>query len=203
MGKKRFSVVCFVLLFSFLIFFLGCASTSYVNKRFSEMEGRLDGAEQEIDRLSRKAVSTDSKAEEAYQKATDAMAAAEEAARGARGLGEYEVTGEERINFEFNSYELTSIATNVLDEVGKRMQEDRHLVLEIMGHTDAVGSDKYNLLLGHDRSESAMRYLQEKYSIPLYRMYILSYGETKPESENDSPKGQAANRRVLLRLLGP
>ncbi len=203
MGKSGILTICLILVFSSLILFSGCASTSYVNKRFSDMEGRLDGAEQEIDRLSRKAVSVDSKAEEAYQKASDAMDAAEEAARGARGLGEYEVTGEKRINFEFNSYELTSIATNVLDEVGKMMQEDRNLVLEIMGHTDAVGSDKYNLLLGHNRSESAMRYLQEKYDIPLYRMYIVSYGEFKPESENDSPKGRATNRRVLLRLLGP
>ena len=83
------------------------------------------------------------------------------------------------------------------------MQENASLVLEIMGHADQVGSDKYNLLLGHNRAENAQRYLREKYQIPLYRMYIVSYGESKPESITDSPEGQAANRRVILRLLGP
>ncbi len=202
MSKSGLLSVCLILVFSCLMLFSGCASTSYVNKRFQEVESRLDGNDQEIERLSRKMVSTDSKAEEAVQKASEALTAAEKAARG-RGMGDLKVTGEKKINFEFNKYELTSIAKNVLDEVGKVMQEDRNLVLEIIGHTDAVGSDKYNLLLGHNRSESAMRYLQEKYTIPLYRMYIVSYGETKPESIADSPQGHAANRRVVLRLLGP
>lgn len=202
MVKSGFLAVCFILIFSSLMFFSGCASTSYVNKRIQEVETRIDGNEQEIDRLNRKTVSIDSKAEEAMQKASEAMTAAEEAAKG-RGLGDLKLTGEKKINFEFDKYELTSIAKNVLDEVGKMMQEDPNLVLEIIGHTDAIGSDKYNLLLGHNRSESVMRYLQEKYAIPLYRMYIVSYGESKPETENDSPKGRAANRRVILRLLGP
>lgn len=201
MGKNVLTVFCCILVLSSLVVFSSCASKSYVDKRFAEMDARTQENKDQIERLGRKSISVDSKAEEALQKANDAMEAAR--AAGGFGMGELKQAGEQRILFEFNQYQLTGIGKNVLDEVGKQMQDNTSLVLEIMGHADKVGSDKYNLLLGHNRAESALRYLKEKYEIPLYRMYIVSYGESKPQSITDSPEGQAANRRVVLRLLGP
>jgi peptidoglycan-associated lipoprotein len=201
MGRRSFAVLSVILICLSLSLISGCASKSYVDKRFAEMDARTQENKDQIERLGRKSISVDSKAEEALQKANDAMEAAR--AAGGFGMGELKQAGEERILFEFNQYELTNIGKNVLDEVGKRMQDNTSLVLEIMGHADKVGSDTYNLLLGHNRAESAQRYLKEKFEIPLYRMYIVSYGESKPESIADSPKGDAANRRVVLRLLGP
>lgn len=198
MGKSGYVVLCFIVICFSLILFSGCATTSSVNKRFKEMEARIDENTSEVERLNRKSEATDTKAEDALQKASEALTVA----KSGRGPGELKPAGEMKINFEFDNYELSHIAQNVLDEVGKMMQEKPNLILEIMGHTDQAGSERYNLLLGHNRAESAMRYLQEKYSIPLYRMYILSYGKSKPEGTSDSPKERAANRRVVLRLFG-
>lgn len=201
MGRRSYVVLSVILICFSLSLISGCASKSYVDKRFAEMDATTQENKDQIERLGRKSISVDSKAEEALQKASDAMDAAR--AAGGFGMGELKQAGEEKLLFEFNQHELTNIGRNVLDEVGKQMQDNASLVLEIMGHADQVGSDKYNLLLGHNRAESAQRYLREKFEIPLYRMYIVSYGESKPESITDSPEGQAANRRVILRLLGP
>lgn len=203
MGKNGVVVVCCIMILFALLLFSGCASTSSVDKRFKELETKTDENKKEIERLSRKAESLDAKAEEAVQKSSQALTAIKEGGLAGRGTGELKMAGEKKINFEFNSYALGNIAQNVLDEIGKKMQENRSLILEIIGHTDSDGPESYNLLLGHNRAESAMRYLREKYDIPSYRMYIMSYGESKLENLEDSPKGKAENRRVILRLFGP
>jgi len=193
---------CVLVLFAVTLF-SGCASTSSVNKRFKELEARTDENGKNIDKLSRKTDAVDSKADEALQKSSQALTAIKEG--GMVGVGTEELTAqtEKKLNFEVNSYTLGNIAQNVLDEIGKKMQEKKGLVLEIIGHTDSDGPETYNLLLGHNRAESAMRYLREKYNIPSYRMYILSYGESKLQQIEDSPKNKAENRRVVLKLYGP
>jgi len=186
-----------------LLVFFGCASTKYVNKKVEELEGKIQQNKEQIKDLSGQVTEIDSKAEEAKRGSEEAQRQAQEALKKAVALGEYKELGRKEINFDFDKYTLTNIARNVLDEIGTIMQKNPQLVLEISGHTDAMGSKKYNLLLGHNRAENVKRYLSEKFGISLGRMYIVSFGELKPIAENDSPKGRADNRRVELRLLGP
>jgi outer membrane protein OmpA-like peptidoglycan-associated protein len=65
-------------------------------------------------------------------------------------------------------------------------------------HTDNIGSEGYNLKLGHKRAEHAMRYLNMEQGIPLFRMNVISYGEYKPIGDNSTKAGRAENRRVTL-----
>jgi OOP family OmpA-OmpF porin len=174
-----------------------------VNQKVEELEGKIQQNKEQVEDLGTQLANTDSKAEEAKRDSEEALREAQEALKKAVALGEYKELGTKEINFDFDKYTLTNIAQNVLDEIGTRMQKDPGLVLEISGHADAVGTEKYNLVLGHNRAESVKRYLSEKYKISLARMYTVSFGELKPITENDSPKGRAANRRVELRLLGP
>lgn len=186
-----------------LLVFVGCASTKYVNQKVEELEGKLQQNKDRIDDLDQQLTQVDSKAEEAKSSSEEALREAQEALKKAVAVGEYKELGTKEMNFDFDRYTLTNIAQNVLDEIGMMMQKDPRLVLEISGHTDAIGSKNYNLLLGNNRAESVKRYLSEKFNISLGRMYIVSFGELKPIADNDSPKGRAANRRVELRLLGP
>ncbi len=186
-----------------LLVFFGCASTKYVNEKVKELDDKIQQNRDQIKDLSGQVAQIDSKAEEAKRGSEQAQKDVQEALKKAVALGEYKELGRKEINFDFNKYALTNIAQDVLDEIGMMMQRNPQLVLEISGHTDAVGSKKYNLLLGHNRAESVKRYLSEKFGISLGRMYIVSFGELKPIAENDSPRGRAANRRVELRLLGP
>ncbi|MGB2697595.1 MAG: OmpA family protein [Candidatus Zixiibacteriota bacterium] len=204
MKKERMIQLFGVCLIPFLLLaFLGCASTKYVNRKVEELEGKIQKNQEEIETLGQNLDQVDNKAEKAKSSSEQALKEAQEALKKAVALGEYKEFWRKEINFDFDKYILTNIGQNVLDEIGLKMQEDHQLILEISGHTDAIGNNNYNLLLGHNRAESVKRYLVEKFKISLAMMYTVSFGESKPVAENDSPKGRTANRRAELRLLAP
>jgi outer membrane protein OmpA-like peptidoglycan-associated protein len=68
----------------------------------------------------------------------------------------------------------------------------------INAHTDARGSDKYNMVLSEKRAQEAKHYLIKK-GINPNRLEVKGYGETMPLSncnENCTDKEFDANRRV-------
>ncbi len=177
----------------------GCATKSFVMKETQAVEEKTKANKARIDELDQKIIATDAKAEEALSEARKALKKAEEAA----GYVNYRVIGERNINFDFDKYDLTKVSKDILDEMGASMQGKPALILEIEGHTDNVASDAYNLALGQRRAQSVKRYLADKFGIAIHRMFYISHGESKPIELNDSRTGRAANRRAVLRLLGP
>lgn len=101
--------------------------------------------------------------------------------------------------FKFDSHELTEEAKGMLDSfVQMLVEQDRGVYLEIQGHTDNTGPEGWNLILGKKRAESVMEYLHKKYSIPLHRMEVISYGSDQPVGDNSTRDGRAQNRRVVI-----
>jgi outer membrane protein OmpA-like peptidoglycan-associated protein len=84
-----------------------------------------------------------------------------------------------------------------------QMQKRKKLVLNIDGHTDNIGSEAYNMMLGEKRAQSVRRYLADKFGIGIHRMFQISHGEYNPKAINDSRTGRANKRRATLTLLGP
>jgi len=199
-NHRSFVILSLLVLFSFLAW--GCASTSYVKKRTQEIEDMTKANKAQIDQLDQKLSSTDAKAEEAKRLANDAWKKAEELAR-SQGYAGYRVIGEREVNFDFDRYDLSKISKDILDEIGATMQQKPELILEIAGHTDNIGPDEYNVILGDKRTEIVRRYLADKFDIAIYRMFQISFGESKPKALNDTMSGQATNRRAVLMLLGP
>lgn len=177
----------------------GCATKSFVMKETQAVEEKTKANKARIDQLDQKIADTDAKADEALSEARKALKKAEEAA----GYVNYGVIGERNVNFDFDKYDLTKGAQDILDEIGASMQGKPALILEIEGHTDNVASDAYNLALGQRRAQSVKRYLADKFGIAIHRMFYISHGESKPIELNDSRTGRVANRRAVLRLLGP
>ena len=52
-----------------------------------------------------------------------------------------------------------------------------------------------------ERAEAVKRYLYEQHQIPLHKMNVISYGEDKPVSPNNTSDGRAQNRRVVIKVL--
>jgi outer membrane protein OmpA-like peptidoglycan-associated protein len=103
------------------------------------------------------------------------------------------------VTFGFDKYMLSDEAKAALDEFAKVVKAvEGHAYIEVQGHTDNIGSESYNLKLGHKRAEQAMRYLNMEQGIPLFRMNVISYGEYKPIADNSTREGRAENRRVTL-----
>jgi peptidoglycan-associated lipoprotein len=194
---KSFVLLSLLVLVGFLAW--GCATTSYVKKRTQEIE---DNTKAQIGQLEQKISAVDAKAEDAKSRANEAWAKAEELAK-SQGYAGYRVIGERDVNFDFDRYDLSKISKDILDEIGTSMQQKPELILEIAGYTDNVGPDAYNLILGNKRAESVRRYLADKFDIAIFRMFEISFGESKPKALNDSKSGRATNRRATLMLLGP
>lgn len=72
--------------------------------------------------------------------------------------------------------------------------------IEICGHTDNRGSDKYNNRLSENRARAVADYLISK-GIHPDRLLYKGYGKSQPIDTNDTEEGRANNRRVEFRIL--
>jgi outer membrane protein OmpA-like peptidoglycan-associated protein len=102
-----------------------------------------------------------------------------------------------RIEFDFDSDRLTQASMRDLDVFGEAMVEslkDRKVTLE--GHTDGIGTDRYNMNLSMRRSASALRYLVESFGLPAEQLKATGRGKADPIATNDTEAGRTQNRRV-------
>lgn len=74
-------------------------------------------------------------------------------------------------------------------------------VIVVVGHTDFIGSDAYNLKLGQRRADAVKAYLVSK-GVENKRVFTDSKGEKQPIASNQTPAGRAKNRRVEIEVVG-
>lgn len=120
----------------------------------------------------------------------------------AKGFENYQIIWSGVINFDFDSWDVTATGEQILGEAGVKMEQHPESLIEVEGHTDGTGSSKYNLMLGEQRANAAKSFLAERFGISLYRMFIISYGKTKPASMPDEREAASKNRRVTLKVWG-
>ena len=108
------------------------------------------------------------------------------------------------IRFEFDLARISAASLVQLGEVAKALLSPLLQGLRIMveGHTDAIGSDGYNLALSERRAVSVRQTLTEPFAIRPERLAIRGMGETAPVDTNQTPEGRRHNRRVTFINLG-
>jgi len=99
--------------------------------------------------------------------------------------------------FEFNSAELDEPTEDFLEELTTTLKENENLKLKIEGHTDNIGSDKFNLRLSQKRSDAVKNHLI-KMGIHPERLFSEGKGMHQPLNENLTDEERARNRRVEL-----
>jgi outer membrane protein OmpA-like peptidoglycan-associated protein len=102
------------------------------------------------------------------------------------------------IYFDFDKAEKKSESKPTLDEVGKLLNGDANLRLQVIGHTDNKGTAEYNNNLSMRRAQSVVKELTTTYSVAVNRLEPSGAGFTKPVASNDTEEGRAKNRRVEL-----
>lgn len=76
--------------------------------------------------------------------------------------------------------------------------EDTEILIE--GHTDATGSEDFNMDLSIRRAHMVSNYLQTQ-QVMATRMHTNGYGETQPIASNESEEGRQQNRRVDIAIF--
>ncbi len=104
------------------------------------------------------------------------------------------------VNFESGSSRLTANAKVILNQVADSLAAAPHLRVEIGGHTDAQGSDAFNLKLSERRAQAAKDYLVGR-GIDVSRLESKGYGESQPVDTNETADGRELNRRVEMKVL--
>lgn len=121
-------------------------------------------------------------------------------AKGCEPLPEKAPLRLEGVTFENDSAKLAADSSGALDSVAASLVAWSDVKVEIAGHTDAIGSDGYNLRLSERRAASVREYLIGK-GVPADRLVAKGHGETEPVADNKAEEGRAQNRRVELRRL--
>ena len=103
------------------------------------------------------------------------------------------------VEFAFNDTKINPSAKSELDYVVKALNSNPKITLALEGYTDSIGDAEYNKKLSERRAQSVKDYLVSQ-GIDSSRLTIRSFGLTNPISSNSTTSGQAANRRVVLRI---
>jgi OmpA-OmpF porin, OOP family len=104
------------------------------------------------------------------------------------------------VNFEVNSSRLTANAKVILNQVADSLAAQPGMKVEIGGHTDAQGSDSFNLKLSERRAQAVKDYLIARGIAP-ERLLAKGYGESQAVDSNETPEGREINRRVEMKVL--
>ena len=119
------------------------------------------------------------------------------------GMGESAFESAVRpVFFLFDSYTLSDDAKLSLDGSIRwlNMFENRHIKFVIEGHTDARGTEEYNLALGDKRASIVKDYMILN-GIEESRIMTVSMGEERPFDTTGTDEGHSLNRRAHFVLI--
>ncbi len=107
------------------------------------------------------------------------------------------------IYFGFNKSSISWEGQQELNDLYETLISRDDFKIKILGHTDAIGSAKYNIALSKRRTRAVKNYLIAK-GISAYRIKSIVFGEAKPiavnefEDGRDSIEGRRYNRRAVI-----
>ncbi len=103
----------------------------------------------------------------------------------------------ENVLFDFDKAVIKPEAYYLLDEVVEILKENPGMNVELQGHTDSIGTEKYNMGLSLRRANAVAEYLSNN-GISKDRLTTKGFGFSKPVADNSTKVGRALNRRVEL-----
>jgi len=102
------------------------------------------------------------------------------------------------VYFQSDKFNLSETAVIQLDSLLATQHKDS-LSYEIHAHTDAIGSEEYNITLSKNRARSIKTFLLER-GVSNSLVTTNHFGESLPQSTNDSDIGRQLNRRATVRV---
>ncbi len=106
----------------------------------------------------------------------------------------------EDVLFDFGKFNLAKPAFAVLDKIIKNLKKKKYKAVQIIGHTDSIGSDEFNFILSMKRAKTVRKYFYTHGIDPL-KIRIYGRGEKDPIATNKTKAGRQRNRRVVINLF--
>lgn len=103
------------------------------------------------------------------------------------------------VTFPTNSADINASFYDVLNSVAIVLNEYKKTTVDVIGHTDNVGSASYNQTLSERRARSVAEYLVSQ-KVLAERLLIAGRGETQPIASNSTAEGRSQNRRVNIQI---
>ncbi len=102
------------------------------------------------------------------------------------------------IYFSFNKFICQTNEEN-LNNLANWLKKNKKAKIEVIGYTDDIGTEEYNLKLSRRRAEYVKKQLVER-GIDQKRISVLGMGKKNPVESNQTPEGRQYNRRVEFRI---
>lgn len=99
------------------------------------------------------------------------------------------------VYFDYDSFTIDAKYNDYLKKMARIIDGHSDLRVLVTGHTDADGSNQYNIDLSKKRAQSIIHFF-ELNGIDSSRIQIDFKGETQPVDSNTTPEGKKRNRRV-------
>lgn len=104
--------------------------------------------------------------------------------------------------FEFDNVDMIPEVQKSVSELAEFIRKDgKWVFLRIDGHTDGVGSVKYNMDLSLRRAISVANYLVLREGIDPSRVFVRGMGKSAPIADNSTDEGRQLNRRFEIVFL--
>ncbi|MBR9845032.1 MAG: OmpA family protein [Algicola sp.] len=104
------------------------------------------------------------------------------------------------VYFDTNKYNINNASQETLNKLANVFVEFPNTNILVVGHTDSVGADDYNMTLSKNRAYAVTNYLVGK-GLNSGRFTTNWFGESQPMYDNSTAEGRAKNRRVNVAIL--
>ena len=104
------------------------------------------------------------------------------------------------ILFDFDRAELKDRNQVIVNRVIARVAELKGVSMEIAGHTDIIGTEKYNIELSGRRAKAVYDTTLKTEMLAAAQITHAGNGPNNPPYDNSLPEGRSLNRTVIINL---
>ncbi len=112
------------------------------------------------------------------------------------------IKGTLRIHFDTDKANIRSYSMEKVEKFASFLIRNKGTTVKVIGHTDSVADDAYNMILSQKRANTVVRKLVEL-GVSENRLSAEGKGETMPVATNSTASGKSLNRRIEVELTYP
>jgi outer membrane protein OmpA-like peptidoglycan-associated protein len=177
----------------------GKTAHEQLSGRVTQLDGRVTNVDARVSQVATQVVETRTVANEGVQKAG---AVDQRLTRTLDNRYRRELLSTVTLLFAPGKSALLPVHEDALGGVLKTLLENPTYTADIVGYTDAMGPERYNLTLSWLREEAARRYLTERGQL-LNRVAFIGLGEDRTGGDKNNPMARASDRQVAILIYRP